>query len=52
MTISNIKMKCTPNTPESIMTNECFGKYLIRAEIRYLSCIIKTEIYESISILR
>jgi hypothetical protein len=41
MTFSNSKMKCTPNTPE------CFGKYLIRTEIRYLDCIIKTEIYES-----
>ena len=28
------------------MTNECFEKYLIRTEIRYSGCIIKTEIYE------
>lgn len=39
-------MKCTSNTPES-MKNECFGKYFVRAKMKYLGCIIKTEIYES-----
>ena len=40
MTISNSKMKCTPNTPESI-TNECFEKCLNRAKIKYLGALLK-----------